>query len=751
MIILPAIFATANKQSEKKGDVLVAIEDETLFGQKTTAADWGNNTSESGVDYAKQPGRVLLSELSLWIIDLITDKIYNVETKGGAAISSFATSVFDAAALSSTGISLASDGTLWITDNATNKVYNVQTDGTWISEFASPSGFPNGISYASDGTLWITDATTNRVYNVETDGTPISNFATSVFDASATSPNDISYATDDTLWITDNSTDKIYNIETDGTWISEFSISAFGATGASIRALSWASDNTLWTIDTTTREVYNISTNGGEISSFNESDFDGSAVASWGISANVYKYPASGNITTDNIDIGDIPTEPGEWALEDIIPDGCFLTYTAEYSTTGAWGGEEVSIGAITDGLAITVLARYWRVTATLTANTARNLSPILQAIKADYTTFKRFNKVKDLGYEALVMEIDSLTSKVSFFDPASIGTISVQIAMTKAVSIWVDSDTLFNKIVKVKLGYVYPGLSESDYIHYFTGAVDDWDVTDGILNLQLKDLSKDWKLPVPSKWETTADDVAYLNKHPTDIMLDIFQNEINIRDSGLLFDSFAEVKAATPDYRVTRTITKKTEDAKKLVEELRFLLWAFFLPRGDGKIGMKIFDKTEAIQITFTDDNTIGIEWEANSGSLINRTALYFDWDTLGGDEENFDELDEGEDTTSQTDFRAVVPFKLFDKWTQAAEASQISELETKILDQFDRMPSKVRITCDAKDIAYEAGDMVNVTTVNAPGSGGVGITDEKYLLTSKNLDFLGDKIVFEGLKVAV
>ncbi|MCK4794608.1 MAG: hypothetical protein KAV87_63345 [Desulfobacteraceae bacterium] len=29
--------------------------------------------------------------------------------------------------------------------------------------------------------------------------------------------------------------------------------------------------------------------------------------------------------------------------------------------------------------------------------------------------------------------------------------------------------------------------------------------------------------------------------------------------------------------------------------------------------------------------------------------------------------------------------------------------------------------------------------------------IVDEKYLIVSKNLDFLGDKIVFEGLKVAV
>jgi hypothetical protein len=324
---------------------------------------------------------------------------------------------------------------------------------------------------------------------------------------------------------------------------------------------------------------------------------------------------------------------------------------------------------------------------------------------------------------------------------------------MTDAVSDWVYSDTLYNKIVQVKLGFNYTGFSEADYIHYFTGAIDDWTVTDHTLNLTLKDLSKEWKLPVPSKWESVADDVTWTAQHHTDIMLDIFQNDINVRDSGLLLDSFATVKAATPAYVVTRTITGKTEDAKKLVEELRVLLMAFFLPRGDGKIGIKLFDSTEAAATTLTDDNTLSIKWQANSKDLINQTNLYFNWDTLGDKEENFDSFDRGpasEPSTSQTNFQEIRPYILKDKWTLTAQASQISDLETKILAQFDNMPATVTITCDAKDIAYEAGDMVNVTTLEAPGSGGAGITDEKYLITSKNLDFLGDKIIFKGLKVA-
>ena len=219
----------------------------------------------------------------------------------------------------------------------------------------------------------------------------------------------------------------------------------------------------------------------------------------------------------------------------------------------------------------------------------------------------------------------------------------------------------------------------------------------------------------------------------------------------GLLLDSFATVKAATSAYNVTRTITGSPIDAKKLVEELRVLLMAFFLPRGDGKIGIKQFDAAEAIVVTFTDDNTTGIKWRANSKDLINRTSLYFNWDGDGEKEADFSEYDPGDDGTSQTEFQEIRPFILKDKWTRTAEATQISGLETKILDQFDNMPSSVTINCDAKDIAYEAGDMMNVTTLEAPGSGGTGIIDEKYLIVSKNLDFIGDKIVFQGLKVAV
>jgi len=756
MINLSSIFKEANNQSEKERDVLVMVEDVTLFDEKATEGDWGNNVSESNVDYTSSPpdaGNVILTEYSgVWVCDDATDKIYNIKTDG-TLVSSFATSVFDASATSPQGISYSPDGTLWICniDVIGSKIYNIETDGTLISSFIA-SIDPYDISYALDGTLWVTDNVTNKIHNLETNGTLISEFATSIFDASATAPTGISFALDGTLWVCDAATDKIYNIETDGTLISSFLTSVFDASATGLQGISYSPDGTLWVCDAATDKIYNIETDGILISSFATSVFDASAIVPTGLTFS-YKHQSTGHITTDTIDIGEVPTTSGEWAIEDITPDDSDITYEAWYSTTGVFGGEEVSIGAIIDGQTITDLKRYWRVKASFTANTARDETPTLQSIKADYTTYRRFNKIPDLGYEPLVTSLSSLTSKVDFFKPASIGQISVGIQMTDAVSDWVYADTLYNKIVQVKLGFKYDGFGESDYIHYFTGAIDDWTVNDRVLNLTLKDLSKDWKLPVPSKWEI-GDDVTWTNEHHTNVILDIFQNHINVRDSGLLLDSFATVKAATSGYKVTRTITGKTEDAKKLVEELRVLLMAFFLPRGDGKIGIKQFDSTEAIVVTFTDDNTMGITWKANSKDLINRTHLYSNWDGDGEKEVDFSDYDGGpvaDPSTSETKFQATKPYILKDKWTRTAEATQISDLETKILDQFDDMPARVTISCDAKDIAYEAGDMVGVTTLEAPGNNGAGIIDEKYLLVSKNLDFLGDKIVFEGLKVAV
>jgi len=102
-----------------------------------------------------------------------TDAVTGLTSDSGwRAATSFATSVFDAAATNLTGISIATDGTLWVSDATTDKIYHITNTGTLISSFAT-SVFDasatdvTGVSVANNGTLWVCDADTNKIYHLE--------------------------------------------------------------------------------------------------------------------------------------------------------------------------------------------------------------------------------------------------------------------------------------------------------------------------------------------------------------------------------------------------------------------------------------------------------------------------------------------------------------------------------------------------------------------------------------------------------
>ena len=810
MIILPTKFKEANNQAEKLRDVLVSIEDETFFAEESSQADWTANTGESNVDYTSVAGDVSLditSNIDTWLSRMngpvgrvnasaveYNGKIYvfgglkfpsphvnelweyDIAGNSWTQLTSGATARESHSAVVHNGKMYIYGGRITGTYHDSVYEYDIAED-SWTQKTSGQQRRGHS-AVVQDGKMivfggHIGGTTYNTVYEYDIAGdswTQKTSGATIRLDHSAVVQDGKMYvfggydgSPRDDVWeydITGDSwTQKTSGATTRANHTAVVHLGKmyiYGGWDYSTPALSDVWEYNI-AVDSWAQKTGSVIRSGHVAAAYSGYMFvyGGQDTISYLTSTYRYSmtnhYEDSGYIITDEIDLGSIPVNDGEWVLSDITPDDSTIVFEAWYSTTGVFGGEEVSIGVILDGGLITDRIRYWKVKASLARSGEGDQTSSLQSIKVDFTSYRKFNKIPDLGYEPLVDSVSSLTSKVDLFKPTSIGQISVGINMTDAISDWVYNDTLYNKIVRVELGFKYDGLVEADYIHYFSGAIDDWRVNDGILLLTLKDMSKEWKLPVPSKWETTGDDVTWTADHPIDIMLDIFQNQINVRDSGLLFDDFAAVKAATSDYKVTRTITGKTEDAKKLVEELRLLLFAFFIPSGDGKIGIKQFDSSEAAVVSFTDDNTTSIKWSANSKELINSTALYFNYDGSGNDESDFSEYDPGDNTASQIKFKAIEPFSLKDKWTRTAEASQISGLETKILDQFDDMPPAVIISCDAKDIAYEVGDMALVTTLNAPGNNGTGISDEKYLIASKNLDFLGDKIIFNALKVAL
>ena len=100
------------------------------------------------------------------------------------------------------GISYDLDVSLWICDNVTNKIYNVQTDGTLISSFATstydagaltPRGISAAYKYASTGYI--------QTANIDAGQTPPNN---GIWTLSDSTPDDstITYA----AWASDNGT-----------------------------------------------------------------------------------------------------------------------------------------------------------------------------------------------------------------------------------------------------------------------------------------------------------------------------------------------------------------------------------------------------------------------------------------------------------------------------------------------------------------------------------------------------------------
>jgi len=389
------------------------------------------------------------------------------------------------------------------------------------------------------------------------------------------------------------------------------------------------------------------------------------------LDVNIYQAPvffATGSITTQTVDLGAVPTVPGEIVLDDIVPTGTTLVYEGWKSTTGAFTGEEVYVGFLVDGQVVptSAAAQYFRIKATLTADTGGLNSPTVLSIKVAFATYRSYADATGFGYEPALLGISSLTTSVDTFRPSTIGQMTVKLAFISSVSDYLKTKNPKNKIVKILAGFVASGFTEVDFIDFFQGQIDNWAITNkDEVTLTVKDFKKEWAVDVPAKWETTSDDVTWTTTHPADIILDILRNKINVRDSKIDISSFDILKASLPGWTETRTITGNPEQADSLIEELRGLMSAIFIPKGDGKISIKRFDAVEASVANITDNNTMNQSWTANGGSLINDVFVYTDYKGSGSSASDFGSLRIGVDVTSQVNYDEDAVKVIKDKWT--------------------------------------------------------------------------------------
>jgi hypothetical protein len=508
------------------------------------------------------------------------------------------------------------------------------------------------------------------------------------------------------------------------------------------------------------------------------------------------------------------------------------LKIIAGTGTTGQiyHGGIPIPLGAVVNDQAITVRSQYYVVKATLTADATQSQTPTVQSILARFPTYLGYSDNPRLGYEAALLSVSALSHQIDDFKPTSVGQMQAVLAFTPSVSNYLASAHPKNKEAKVYMGFVMDpsedmltalqqvfdvsslndmltvydsladvqtiydvpgGLGELDYLLYYTGVIKDWAIGENDqVTLKIDDLHIEWDAPVPrtSNDPTTGLPVVktWLAMHPVDVIIDIVQGYVtSTRSDGTLlrgytsldYNSLATVKAATPGWVVTRKISEKTEKAKDLLEELRQLLSAYYLPKGTGNVFLKRFSAAEAAVMTLTDRDFLTKKWDSNSASLINLFVTYFKptwyaaraylqgefviptlnnqngfqyectvagtshasteptWPvTVGGtvvdgtatwtcrqanqDNElkNYVASSVTTDETSIENWDEVSVKSVKDPWTQAAQLSQIQDRGNMVVARYGSPAEKLSVSVDMRFFELETGDIVNVTTERAP-----------------------------------
>ncbi len=452
-------------------------------------------------------------------------------------------------------------------------------------------------------------------------------------------------------------------------------------------------------------------------------------------------YPASGHITTRTLDLGTTPTRDGEWVLEDTVPIGTNITYRAWASDEGTFGGEEVDLGTIEDGDAITVGKRYYRVRAEL-STTEASMTPTLHSIKAYFPDHMKLSSDISTGYEPAVLSISSLETTIQDFKPSTIGTISLGLGLTGAVTNYITNHHPLGKRVVVRAGFV--GIGEADYIHYYTGVIDGYKLSgEGRITMELKDTSRSWKKKLPTKWESTADDIVWTDVHPLDCMLDILER-IGTRSASIDKASFSQVKEALVGWKVSRTLRNNTYEASRLLEELRRLTSTYFIPRGDGRVRLKLYDADEEAVAELTDDTLVSIGWDANTEGLLNGLYVYYGWNGGGEELKDFSNLYTLVDAQSSVDWGSFTK-ETKDRWTQSGYGWQVERMAQNIVTRYAKKPVLLDVEVDRHFIYLEVGDVVEVSSTVPPG----GMTRKRFQIVRKNMDFSRDTMRLRLLEV--
>ena len=321
-------------------------------------------------------------------------------------------------------------------------------------------------------------------------------------------------------------------------------------------------------------------------------------------------YATAGSLRTKTLTLGETPEIDSHLEIDDTVPSGCSLSYTARGSDNGT---DWVELGPVADGDALAPYRDY-DFDVTFGSNTIE--TPRLMAIRVvggnsqfDYYSTHKDYPVQGAKPYIVPDSISSLTSKVDLLDSSTVGELSCRLFWRKKTSDMIAAGYLKNKTVISKVGYL--GLAEEDFEPYFTGVFQDWsaDTQKKEFTIKTWDVLKKFNRKIPAEsyfFDETGTRVSSLTYHLTgtnqdgtvaysnimQVMLDI-ADLLGIPDRLINRSSFTELRDGVRSgavWKVKRELYEQA-DAMELLNELRISAGVFLIPMPDGRLTAILYD----------------------------------------------------------------------------------------------------------------------------------------------------------------
>lgn len=458
-------------------------------------------------------------------------------------------------------------------------------------------------------------------------------------------------------------------------------------------------------------------------------------------------------------------------SIDDLVPTGGGLTYTAEGSTTGAWGGEEVSIGSVSDGSEVTGY-RYYRVTAAFTSD--GTVTPVLKSVKIEIPdNIYLFSSLSDYTLNAYpwLKDIPGRNIKLNLKDMITEGSsMTVNLDRTDFVDEMVRSNNFRGLHTKIQIGLYTDDITTNDLVEYYQGRITDYALDEGVLKITLKDSSKDLSFKIPDQTGTTKTTVSYDGTTMADVISDLLDKAgIASRyiDRGSLDTIEANIGDGTPasaNWVVNRTgnmVLSEPQTAKKLITELLEIMGCYAVIQENGKLQFIEYDSTTSAQETWGRTAVSkGYTYKANLEALRNQFFIYYDWvgkattAVSGSSEADYASIYVVSDATSISNWNTTATKIIKTNWISGDStdgyygdemAAHIADREvTRLKDGLGIFSCKTSLD----KAGIQVGDFINIDTseIDVVINPDVDIdATRKFLVTSKNWDVAGEAITWE------